>query len=97
MRRGQARGQQVDPIARWEPGGDAEVLLMDPKAVQIHFGVSDRTVRRRCEPVACDVATRAPLYDQEDASTRLATVRARPGGTAAARRVNDGQRYRLAS
>lgn len=62
MRRGQAKGQRLDPIARWEPGGDGEVLLMDTQAMTIHLGVSDRTVRRY-DHVACDVETRAPLWD----------------------------------
>ncbi len=62
MRRGQRKGQRVDPIARWEPDGDGEVLLMDTTALVLHLSIGDRTVRRY-EPVACDVATRAPLWD----------------------------------
>lgn len=62
MRRGQRRGERPDPIARWEPGGDAEVLLLDTLAMTIHLKIGDRTVRRY-EPVACDIATRAPLWD----------------------------------
>lgn len=62
MRKGQAKGQLPDPIARWAPDADAEVLLMDTLAMTLHLGVGDRTVRRY-EAVACDVATRAPLWD----------------------------------
>lgn len=62
MRRGQRRGETLDPIARWERDGDQEVLLLDTLAMTIHLKISDRTVRRY-EPVACDVATRAPLWD----------------------------------
>jgi hypothetical protein len=52
----------LEPIARWEPCGDAEVLLLDTLAMTIHLRISDRTVRRY-EPVACDIATHAPLWD----------------------------------
>ena len=62
MRRGQRRGEQLQPIARWEPDGDNEVLLLDTRAMTVHLRIGDRTVRRY-EPVACDVATRAPLWD----------------------------------
>lgn len=96
MRRGQSRGTQVEPVARWERAGDDDVLLMDPAAVQLHFGFSERTVRRRCDPVACDVATRAPLYDEETAGAQLANVRARPGATAAARRTSAATRLQMA-
>lgn len=76
MRKGQSKGQQVDPIARWAPDGDAELLLMDTRAMMIHLGIGDRTVRRY-EPVACDVATRAPLWDAIAAGTARAGVRTR--------------------
>ena len=62
MRRGQHRGERSDPIARWEPDGDHEVLLLDTLGMTIHLGIGDRTVRRY-EPVACDVRTHAPLWD----------------------------------
>ncbi|MER5608245.1 hypothetical protein AB0F93_00545 [Micromonospora tulbaghiae] len=97
MRRGQTKGAPTEPIARWVPDGDGEALLLDQVAVQIHFGVSERTVRRRCEPVACDIATGVQLYDQQDAAERLAGVRARPGATAAARRRNAATAYLMAS
>lgn len=76
MRRGQKRGQMVEPIARWEPGIDGDVLLLDPAAMRIHFQIDDRTVRRY-EPVACDRATRAPLYDERQVAAHRATVRRR--------------------
>ncbi len=62
MRRGQRKGELLEPIARWEHDVDAEVLLMDTRAMTLHLGVGARTVRRY-EPVACDVATRSPLWD----------------------------------
>lgn len=62
MRRGQRKGQRPDPIARWEPDADGEVLLLDTLAMTIHLGIGARTVRRY-EPVACDRLTRAPLWD----------------------------------
>lgn len=62
MRRGQRKGERPDPIARWETRADGEVLLMDTLAMTIHLGIGGRTVRRY-EPIACDLATRAPLWD----------------------------------
>ncbi len=76
MRRGQHRGERPAPIARWEPGVDGELLLMDTLAMTIHLGVGDRTVRRY-EPIACDVATRAPLWDADAVGTDRAAVRTR--------------------
>ncbi len=87
MRRGQRRGELAEPIARWEPDGDGEILLMDTKALMIHLEVGDRTVRRY-EPVACDVATRAPLYDALAAGRARLGVRSRtPRDTRAAARA----------
>ena len=64
MRRGQSRGQQLEPIARWEPTPDGDVLLMDTRALMIHLGIGDRTVRRYREyEVKRDAATGTPLYD----------------------------------
>jgi hypothetical protein len=77
VRRGQSKGQAADPIARWEPGGDeGELLLMDTAAMMLHLGVGDRTVRRY-PPVACDVQTRAPLWDAVDVGAHRALVRTR--------------------
>lgn len=76
MRKGQTKGQQPDPIARWEPDHDGEVLLMDTLAMTLHLSVGDRTVRRY-EPVACDVATRAPLWDAIAVGRHRQTVAAR--------------------
>lgn len=63
MRRGQAKGQQLQPIARWErtATGD-ELLLMDTLAMTLHLNIGARTVRRY-PAIACDLATRAPLWD----------------------------------
>lgn len=77
MRRGQARGEPADLIVRWEPDGDAgELLLMDTTAMMLHLGVGDRTVRRY-EPIACDVHTRAPLWDATAVGAHRALVRTR--------------------
>ncbi len=63
MRRGQRKGEQLEPIARWEPCADGEeLLLMDTLAMSIHLRIGPRTVRRY-PPVACDLRTRAPLWD----------------------------------
>lgn len=88
MRKGQAKGQPLDPIARWEPDNGSEVLLMDTFAMTIHLGVSGRTVRRY-EPVACDVATRAPLWDAEDV-----TAKRQAAATAAATSDTRAHRHR---
>jgi hypothetical protein len=76
MRRGQLKGQLPDPIARWAPDGDGEVLLMDTAAMVLHLHVGDRTVRRY-EPAACDVATHAPLWDALAVGAARAQVRTR--------------------
>jgi hypothetical protein len=76
VRRGQGKGELADLIVRWEPGGDGEVLLMDTASMVAHLHVGDRTVRRY-EPVACDVRTRAPLWDALDVAERRAKVRPR--------------------
>ncbi len=77
MRRGQARGQPADLIVRWEPDGDqGEVLLMDTAAMMLHLGIGDRTVRRY-PPVACDIRTRAPLWDATDVGAARARIRTR--------------------
>jgi hypothetical protein len=62
VRRGQRKGELSHPIARWAPDVDGEILLMDTLAMTLHLGVGDRTVRRY-PPAACDVRTRAPLWD----------------------------------
>ncbi len=63
MRRGQRKGEQLAPIARWEPAADGDdVLLTDTRATSMFLGIGARTVRRY-DPIACDLATRAPLWD----------------------------------
>lgn len=76
MRRGQRKGLMVDPIARWTAGVDGEVLLMDTPALMLHLRIGDRTVRRY-EPIACDVRTRAPLYDADAVGAARQRVRTR--------------------
>lgn len=65
--------------------GDA--YLYDQEALAVEHKVSERTVRRRCEQVACDAATRAPLYDPDAAQLVLAAVRPRPARTRHAQAV----------
>lgn len=81
MRRGQQRGQPLQPIARWEPDGDQEVLLLDNLAMTLHLRIGARTVRRY-EPVACDIATRAPLWDALAVGAARRDVRCRRGHAA---------------
>lgn len=76
MRRGQRKGDRPDPIARWS----GDLLLMDTLAMTIHLEVSDRTVRRY-PPIACDLATRAPLWDALAVGDARRGVRARPSVT----------------
>lgn len=83
MRRGQRRGELVEPIARWAPGGDdGQRLLLDPTAMRIHFRIDERTVRRY-DPVACDTTTRAPLYDEGEVSEQRQKTPRRRRPTAA--------------
>lgn len=90
MRKGQRRGELLDPIARWEAGGqDGEVLLMDTYAMTLHLGIGDRTVRRY-EPVACDVATRSPLWDAF--AVDAARKQVRPRADRSLRRADSGSR-----
>lgn len=64
MRRGQCKGQLLNPIARWETIDGVETLLMDTRALTLHLGISDRAVRRYPQHrVTTDRATGAPLYD----------------------------------
>lgn len=35
-------------------------------------------VKRHCQPVACHVQTRAPLYDADEAAMTLSKIRRRP-------------------
>lgn len=84
MRRGQRRGEQVEPIARWAPDGDdGPRLVLDPSAMRLHFRIDARTVRRY-DPVACDVQTRAPLYDEEAVAAARAAIRRRSSRSPAA-------------
>jgi len=87
VRKGQSKGQLLDPIARWETVDDrGEILLMDTRALTIHLGISDRTVRRyRNHQVKADEATGAPLYDafavgaeRQNVQTRAPRADARP-------------------
>ncbi len=79
MRRGQRKGEQLTPIVRWENGD--ELLLMDTLAMTLHLGIGPRTVRRY-PPVACDLATRSPLWDAVAVGALRQNVRARSPRTA---------------
>lgn len=72
-------------IARWH----GEDLLIDREAAAVDRGLSKHTVRARLATaqVACDVRTRAPLYEHEAATEILAAVRPRPARCAGAQRV----------
>jgi hypothetical protein len=80
MRKGQFKGQQPDPIARWEPAAAGEILLMDTRAMMLHLAIGDRTVRRY-PPIVCDLATRAPLWDALAVGKAREQVRARQRAT----------------
>ena len=54
-----------------------DTLLGSRAAVAAFAGADVNAVRRHCLPIACDVATRALLYDLDDAVARLATRRPR--------------------
>lgn len=66
--------------------GDDDALY-DQEALAAEHRLSVRTVRRKCEPVACDVATRAPLYDPDAAAVLLGVVQPRPARSAPVQRV----------
>lgn len=53
----------------------AGVHLMDRAALAQWLGRSTETIRRRCEPSACDVATRAVLYVAEEVAEWSAQTR----------------------
>lgn len=79
MRKGQSRGQLLEPIVRWETTGDGEeTLLMDTRALMMHLGVGDRTVRRyKDHRVKHDEVTGAPLYDALAIGAERLTVQTR--------------------
>ncbi len=81
MRRGQLKGQQLNPIARWETTCDGEILLMDTLAMTMHLHIGERTVRRY-PPVACDLDTRAPLWDALAVGAARQNVKTRAPRTA---------------
>lgn len=86
MRRGQRKGELLAPIARWERTADGEMLLMDTLAMTLHLHIGARTVRRY-PPIACDLATRAPLWDALAVGADRQTIRARPPTSAAGLRM----------
>ena len=68
-------------IVRWR--GDR--ALADREGVAAVFGVSQRTVRRYCEPVDYDAESRRALYDVLACEEPLEQVLPRPQATAEAR------------
>lgn len=74
-------------IGRWH--GNDFLVDQEAAAVSDNRGLSKHTVRAKLAglAVACDVASRAPLYDHEHATHVLATVRPRPARTATAQRA----------
>lgn len=81
-------------IIRWR--GDR--VLADREGVAAVYEVSERTVRRYCQPADFDPGTRRALYDVLDCEAPLAEVNARPAMTVQARqarlRALAAQRYR---
>lgn len=49
--------------------------LMTRRMLEHLTGRNPETIRRRCTPVACDVRNRTPLYDLDDATATLASLR----------------------
>jgi len=68
-------------IVRWR--GDR--ALADRQGVATVFGVSQRSVRRYCQPIDYDAETRRALYDVLACEELLAEVIPRPERSAAAR------------
>lgn len=61
-------------IARYE----TDIILVDYEGLWVHSGRRPiATIRRHCEPIACDVATHLLLFDAEESKTRLASVPSR--------------------
>jgi hypothetical protein len=61
-------------IARYE----ADRILVDYEGMWVHSGRRPiATIRRYCEPVACDVATHRLLFDADVSKERLAAVKRR--------------------
>jgi hypothetical protein len=74
-------------IGRWH--GSDFLIDQDAAIVIDARGLSKHTVRAKLagHAAACDVATRAPLYDHEQAAQILAAVQPRPARSAARQRV----------
>lgn len=61
-------------IVRW----DGDAVLLDVQGLWAHCGRRPiSTIRRYCEPIACDVATKVHLYDADDSAERLKSVKRR--------------------
>lgn len=61
---------------------NGDQILATKQALGFYLERSPDLVRRHCEPVACDVRSRALLYDAEDVENRLALLprREQPAG-----------------
>jgi hypothetical protein len=56
----------------------ARGVLMDYEALWLHTGKPGvSTMRKHCQPVACDVATRQLLFDADESQERMAKVKRR--------------------
>lgn len=70
-------------IVRWE----GHVIVADREALAGIYRVSERTVRRRCQPRGYDPQTRAALYDALGCADQLEVVSPRASRAAAALRA----------
>ena len=53
-------------------------VLMDYEALWVHIGKPGvSTMRKHCQPVACDVATHVLLFDADESKEQMAKVRRR--------------------
>jgi hypothetical protein len=64
----------MDVIARYS----GDVILVDYEGLWVHSGRrAISTIRRYCEPIACDVATHLLLFDANASKETLARVPSR--------------------
>lgn len=56
---------------------DERTFLGSRQAVALYFDRHPDQVKRHCEPVACDLKTRTPLYDSAQAARVLRSLRRR--------------------
>jgi len=66
----------IERLGVWP--SDMPPVLAGRRAAALLWARHPDQVRRHCEPVACDVATRAPLYDLDAVGRVLATLKRQP-------------------